>query len=109
MFDSFTIGLGVLGLLIAYLGISLTVRAWLRLRLEEAQCRARERQFPGTAFDVSAIAPQIQKLRQDYLAGVASPPEHSFYRMRLLAVARRIVTSLSYFRRGKPDPEMGEP
>jgi hypothetical protein len=98
--DSFTFWLIVLAVLIAYLCVSVG----LRLRAEEARRRASEEQFMGTAFKVSAIAPQIQQLRRDHLAARSRPP-HSFHRTGLMAAARRMVTSLSYFRRARPEHE----
>ena len=100
MLDSSTFWLIVLAVLIAYLCVSIGVR----LRAEETGRRASEEQSAGTAFKVSAIAPQIQQLRQDHLAA-SSRPRHSFYRTGLMAAARRMVTSLSYFRRAGPEHE----
>jgi len=100
MFDFFAFWLIVLAVLIAYLCVSVG----LRLCAEEARRRASEEQFTGTAFKVSAIAPQIQQLRRDHLAARSRPP-HSFYRTGLMAAARRMVTSLSYFRRPGPEHE----
>ena len=102
MTGSPTIWLGILVALSAYLSVSIG----RRVHAEEARQRARERQSPGTAFDVSAIAPQIQRLRQDYLA--ASRPRQHFdlYRASLIAAARRVVTELPYFRDAKPDEDM---
>jgi len=99
--DSFTFWLIVLAVLIAYLCVSVG----LRLFAEEARRRASEEQFTGTAFKVSAIAPQIQQLRQDHLASARSRPRHSFYRTGLMAAAQRMVASLSYFRRARPEHE----
>jgi len=98
--DSFTFWLILLTVLIAYLCVSMG----LRLRAEEARRRASEEQFTGTAFNVSVIAPLIQQLRRDHLAARSRPP-HSFYRTGLMAAARRMVTSLSYFRRGRPETD----
>jgi len=99
--DSFTFWLIVLAVLIAYLCVSVG----FRLCAEEARRRASEEQFTGTAFNVSVIAPQIQQLRQDHLAAARSRPRHFFYRTGLMAAARRMVTSLSYFRRATLEHE----
>ncbi|MCX6922662.1 MAG: hypothetical protein NT154_05520, partial [Verrucomicrobia bacterium] len=71
-----------------------------------ARQRARELRSPGTAFDVSAIAPQIQRLRQDHLAAVHSHQHSSSYKAKLVAAARRVVTALSYFHHSGPEDEL---
>lgn len=101
MFQSYTFWLIVLAALVAYLCVSVGKR----LRAEEARRRERERQFPGTAFDVSAIAPQINRLRQDHLAAVHSHPRHARYRTAMVAAVRRLVTSLAYFRHDSSEHE----
>jgi hypothetical protein len=105
MLDAFTFWSIVLAVLIAYLCVSVVLRLGLRLRAEEVRRRASEKEFTGTAFDVSAIAPQLQQLRQDHLAAPHSRPCHSFYRTGLMAAARRMVTNLRYFRRVRPEHE----
>jgi len=99
--DSFTFWLIVLAVLIAYLCVSVG----LRLCREEARRRASEANFTGTAFKVSEIAPQIQQLRQNHLAAARSRPRDSFYRTGLMAAARRMITSFSYFQRARPEHE----
>jgi hypothetical protein len=101
MLESFTFWLIVVAVLIAYLCVSVG----LRWRAEEVRRRANEKQFTGTAFNVSAIAPRIQRLRQDHLAAERSRPHHSFYRTGLMAAARRMVANLMYFRRARPEHE----
>jgi len=98
--DSFTFWLIVLAVLIAYLCVSVGLRL-----AKEARQRASEEQFTGTPFNVSVISPQIQQLRRYHLAAAHSRPPHSFYRTGLMAAARRMVTSLSYFRRPGPEHE----
>ena|SRR6202034_1012019 len=93
MFDSFTFYLIVLTVLVAFLCVS------VGRRLREEERRSRERQLPGTAFDVSAIAPRINRLRQDHLAAVQSRPHLAFYRRGLIAVAGRMIARLSFFQR----------
>lgn len=95
MFESFEFWLGVLAVLIAYLCVSVG----LRLRAQAARRREHESQSPGEAFDVSAIAPKIQQIRQDYVAAVRSHRPHPYYRTGLIAAVRRLVANLSYFRR----------
>ena|SRR5260370_13847056 len=87
--------LSVLAVLIAYLCLSIA----LRHRAEARRQRALERQWPHEAFDTSAISPQLQRLRRDYVGAVQSRPHHgSDYHGGLLANARRAIIRLSYFR-----------
>jgi hypothetical protein len=102
MLHSLTFWLIALAVLITYLCVSVG----LRLRAEEARRRARESQSPGRAFDVSAIAPQIRRVRHDYLEAAHCRSRYDFYRVGLLAAARRIVTCLSYFRRQRHEHEI---
>jgi len=106
MLASFTFWLVILAVLIAYLCVSVRLRHRVVERAEEARLRALERQFPGRAFDTSAIAPQIRHVRQDYAASAHERSRPAFYRAGLLAAARRIVTSLSYFRRTRHEHEL---
>jgi hypothetical protein len=101
MLESFTFWLSVLAVLIAYLCVSVG----LRWRAEETKRRARERQSPGTAFDVSVIAPQIRRARQDPLAVLQARPHRNSHRAGLVAVARGIITHLSFFRRERSEHE----
>jgi hypothetical protein len=113
MLESFTFWLIVLMMLIAYLCFSIEKRR----RAEEARWLAREgkerekwltdlEHTPGVSFDVSAIAPQIKRLRQDHLAALQSRPHETFYRRGLVAAVREMVTRLSYFHRVRPEQEM---
>jgi hypothetical protein len=113
MFESFTFWLIVLAMLIAYLCFSIEKRRraeearWLaREREEQERWQARLEHTPGAAFDVSAIAPQIQRLRENHLAALHSRPHETFYRRGLVAAVRQMVTSLSYFHRVRPEHEM---
>jgi hypothetical protein len=99
--DLFTFWLVVLAVLIVYLCVSL----WVHSYLEEVKLRHREREFQGNAFRVSAIAPQIQQVRQNHIAAARARPSESFYRMALMAAASQVVTSLAYFRRDRSDDE----
>ena len=97
MFQFFTLWVGVLLVLIVYLCLSVGLRwrtQWLR-----------ERHFPTTGFDASAIAPQVQRVRQDHLAALKCWPQDGSHRARLIAAARRLVTSFSYFCRARSHPE----
>jgi hypothetical protein len=101
MLESFTFWLSVVPVLITYLCVSVGLR-WLaekrRQRLEERRQRFFWSQWQGKGFDVSVIAPKIQRVRQDPIAASKSRPHHIFYRRGLIAVARRMVTHLAYFR-----------
>jgi len=105
----------VLALLIAYLHFSIEKRArakdapWLAGQTEEEAMRqAQWRDLPGQAFQVSAIAPQLERLRRDYLAAPHCRPRDTFHRKGLLAAARKSVTTLSYFDRLRPEKEMAK-
>jgi hypothetical protein len=102
MLHSLTFWLIVVAVLITYLCVSVG----LRLRAEEARRCARESQSPERAFDVSAIASQIRRVRHDYLEAAHGRSRYDFCRAGLLAAARRIVTSLSYFRRERHEHEV---
>lgn len=91
-----------LTVLAAYLCVSVA----LRWHAEEAARRERERQAPGSAFDVSVIAPQIQRLRQNYCAAAHTRSQNPSYKAKLVAAARQLVTALAYFRRATPEDEL---
>jgi hypothetical protein len=99
-----TFWLIVLAVLIAYLCVSIG----LRLRAEEARRRANERQFPGRAFDVSAIAPAVRDVRNHYREAARYRSRYASCRAEVLAAARRVVASFSYFRRGRHEHETHE-
>jgi hypothetical protein len=105
MFTSFTFLSVVLVVLITYLSVSV----WLRLRAaagaEQARLRAIEREYPPRAFDTSAIAPQIERVRQDYIVSARRRWRAVHNRAELFAAARRLVTSLSYFCRFRDQHE----
>jgi hypothetical protein len=113
MFESATFWLIVLAMLIAYLCFSIEKRRraedarWLaREKEERARWQIRMEHTPGVSFDVSAIAPQIQRLRQDHLAALHTRPHEAFYRRGLIAAVGQMVTRLAYFHRVRPEPEM---
>jgi hypothetical protein len=109
--DYFTLGLIVLAMLIAYLCFSVEKRRcaeeakWLAQREERI---SRAQHIPGLSFDASAIAPQIQRLRQDHLAALHPRPHETYYRRGLIAAFRQMVTSLAYFHREGPEHEMSK-
>lgn len=102
MFESFTFWLCVLVGLVAYLCVSVE----LRWRAEEARRRSHEKVLPGTSFDVSTIAPQIQRLRRDPVAALHSQPHPASQRIGLIAAAQQMVTGLSYFRHARSEHEL---
>jgi len=106
MLTSFTFWLIVLAVLAAYLCVSVCLRHRAEQRREQARLRAIEREFPGRAFDTSVIAPQLQRVRQDYAASVQQRWRPAHYRVELVAAARRLITSLSYFRRARHEHEL---
>jgi len=103
---SFTFWLVIVAALTAYMCVS----AWLRhravQRAEEARLRAIDRQFPARAFDTSAIAAQIRRVRQEYAASAHQRWRPAHYQAELFAAARRLVTSLAYFRRTRHEHEL---
>jgi cbb3-type cytochrome oxidase subunit 3 len=105
----------ILVLLLAYLQFSFEKREraedaeWLaRQKENDTSWRTQEGHSPGRAFDVSSIAPQIKRLRQDYEAARHSRPHYVFYRRGLLAVAREAVTRLSFFDHGRKNAKSVE-
>jgi len=99
-----TFWLVVLASLIAYLCVSVG----FRFRAEVASWRALERQFPGRALDVSAIAPALQDARDHYSEAARYRSRCAFYRAELLAAARRAVARSSYFSRERHEYEKQE-
>jgi hypothetical protein len=101
MLESSAFWLVVLAALVAYLCWSVG----LRRREQEARRRDREKQWQGTGFDVSAIAPQIQRVRQAHLGAVPPQPHRASYHRRLVAVVGRLMGGFSYFRRARLEQE----
>jgi len=95
MIDWFTFGLVVLGVLVAYLVVSLGIHGYM----EGIKRRPHEREFKAKAFEVSAIAPQIQQVRQNHVAAIRARPPVSSYRTELMALARQMIARAPYFRR----------
>jgi hypothetical protein len=107
MFDSYTFWLIVLAVLIVYLCVSVE----RRLRSEEARLEEERRQICaihslGTATDISAIAPRIQRLRRDHLAAFHVRPHQAFYRRGLIAAVLQVVTGRAYFHRVRFEHDM---
>jgi hypothetical protein len=98
MVDDPAFWLIVLALLVTYLCVSGERRLRAEnARFEDDRLQARERLSPGAATNFSAIAPQIQRLRQDHLAAVPFRPHDAFHRRGLIAAFLQVVTNRSYF------------
>ena len=67
---------------------------------------SREIETPGAGFDVSTIAPQIQRVRQDHLAALKARPHSASNRAKLVALARGIIVHFPFFRRERPVHEV---
>jgi hypothetical protein len=106
MLTSFTFWLVVLAVLAAYLCVSVWLRHRAAIRAEKAKLRAIEKEYPARAFDVSAIAPQIRRVRQDHTASSQHDFRSFHYHAELIAAALRLVTSLAYFRRGRHENDL---
>jgi hypothetical protein len=100
MLESFTFWVSILAVLVAYLCVSVGVR-WQ----EEAE-RYRKSRSPGKAFDVSAIAPQIERVRQDPLGSLQARAHRNPYRTRVLAVARHVIARLPFFGGARSEHEL---
>lgn len=100
MDDPVILGLNAVGVLAAFLlGI-----IWIRIRTKNTERLHPDTQIPSTPFDVSSIAPQIGRVRQNHLENAPRRADDSFYRRHLLSVTRPIIASLSYFRSERPKP-----
>jgi hypothetical protein len=64
-----------------------------------AQFLDSRRRADGRAFNVSDIAPAIQQVRQDYIAGPRVGLRGARFRRILLAVTRRSISGLAFFRK----------
>ena len=60
--------------------------------------RKREARWPRTPFDISEIALQIRLYRQDCQAEARSRSRQTFYRAEWLAMARKVIAAMPYFR-----------
>jgi hypothetical protein len=93
--------LSVLALLASYLcrrGYLRHRGAWQQHREDTARERVFREDWQPTVLDTASIAPQIEKLRHDYVAAVHSRPRPAGYRSRLIASARTAIQRLPYIR-----------
>jgi hypothetical protein len=103
MFPSFTFWFAVLAVLITYLFVSVSLR---QRATERAALRTRAQQHPRiSAFDTSAIAPQIERVRQDYTVSAHQRGRSSHRRTDLFAAAHRLLSEFPYFRSCRSDQE----
>jgi hypothetical protein len=86
--------LAAAGILVACLCLSVG----LRWRAESAREREIERQWPPAFIDVSAISPQIQRVRQDYSAAAHRKAAHARFSKERLAGTRRAFRRFPYLR-----------
>jgi hypothetical protein len=61
---------------------------------------------PGTAFDVSLIAPQIRRVRQDHLKALRTRPHPTPHRMTLIATALRMISHFPFFHHERSEDEI---
>jgi len=106
MLESFTFWLVVLAVLTAYLCASVWLRHRAVVRAQKARLREIEREYPARAFDTSALAPRIRRVRQDYSASSHRSSSRFHHHAEMVAAARRLVTSLAYFRRARHEHEL---
>ncbi len=81
--------------------LSVAVISWMRLPAE--QKRHSRWDVSGHGIDVSAIAPQIQQVRRDYVATMHTVPRPASSKAGLVAASRRIIAGLPFFH--DPDGE----
>jgi hypothetical protein len=67
---------------------------------------SRESPRIGAALDVSAIAPRLRELREDYIAALRTRPHPVCHRAELVATARRAIAQLHFFHHEKPADEI---
>jgi|ERR1035441_8015843 hypothetical protein len=92
--------LSVLTLLVSYLCRRSYIRhrqAWRRHRQAMARERVFREDWQPTVLDTASIAPQIEKLRRDYVAAVHSRPRPAGFHSRLIASVRTTIKQLPYF------------
>jgi hypothetical protein len=92
--------LGVLALLASYLCGRSYLRhreAWRQRREDKARERVFREDWQPTVLDTASIAPQIEKLRRDYVAAVHSRPPPAGFHSRLIASVRTTIKQLPYF------------
>ena len=105
MVDWFTIGQWALGTLVLFLCASVGLRTWLAWRAQDREWRLRWGNWKGKGFDASAIAGEIQKVKEQPLAALWARRHPGFYRQELVAAARRWISQLSFFHDAKADHE----
>ena len=97
---------------LAFLGFYLAVkhrqRALAAERRSEERRRIDESQWNGAAFDIRAVWPRIQRLRQDYATAARSRPRHSCYRKWLLASVKQTIEHRGYFRSVKENSDLAD-
>src|SRR5437867_1146597 len=86
MVRSSTFWIMVLAALVMYLCLSVGLRWQARL--------LRQKDFSGTAFDASTIAPRVERVRQNHVAAFHSR-RHYLHPPKLVAAARRMIKSFS--------------
>ena len=101
--DAFTWYLSALGFTS---GLIASVIGIIRHYEETARRRYFDSETPGTALNVSAIAPQIRQVRANHLAALRARPHSTSYRLSLVAAARQFVARLSFFRHGRAEHEI---
>lgn len=106
MVTSFTFWLVVLAVLVAYLFVSVSPR---RRAAKEARLHAIDREFPRRAFDASAVAAEVRRVRQDYAVSAHHRWRPAYHRSEMFAAARRLVTTFAYFRRRRHEHELHKP
>jgi hypothetical protein len=99
------IRLGAAALLTGYL---LWRRHQRRLKPICEECPA-DPNWTGSAFDAAVVTPQIQRLRQDYVAAIHGPPHDLCRRRARLDSARQALGRLAYFRTARADAAEQEP
>jgi hypothetical protein len=83
----------LLGVALALTGV-LYLLSWKRNRAHPP-----DSQWQGHGIDVTEISNRVHRLRHDYLGELPSRLRCSGRRARLVALARRLVGGLPYFRR----------
>lgn len=68
-------------------------RSWLRDRRESS-----ERPSTGHGIDLTGISDRVERVRHDYVIELHSRPHAAAQRKDLLAMTRRAVGRLTYFR-----------
>jgi len=106
MWDWFVIGQWALAVLLSFFFISVGLRTVLRWRAEEKMLRLRWQRFPGKGIDVSKIAPEVRRVREEPLAALRAKCPGGFYHQSLLAAARSWISQLSFFHRAGSEHEL---